>query len=45
MFKQVQIEEKTEKFMQEIISSETKFDPQEINEKAKKFVEDEFNLS
>jgi site-specific recombinase XerD len=44
MFKQVQIEEKTEKFMEDIIKSETEFNPREINQKAKEFVKQEFNL-
>jgi integrase len=44
MFREVQIEEKTDKFMEEIISSETEFEPDIINEKAKEFVKEEFNL-
>lgn len=44
MFKEVQIEEKTEQFMEEIIRSDTEFNPQKINEKAKDFVKEEFNL-
>lgn len=43
-FTEIQIEEKTEQFMEEIIRSETGFDPVEINEKAKQFVEEEFDL-
>lgn len=44
MFEKVQIEEKTDQFMEEIIKSNTKFKPEEINQKAEKFVEEEFNL-
>lgn len=44
MFREVQIEEKTEKFMEDIIRSETEFKPEEVNEKAKEFVKEEFNL-
>lgn len=39
-----QIEEKTNKFMEDIISSETEFEPEKINEKAEEFVKEEFNL-
>ncbi|MBY6293885.1 tyrosine-type recombinase/integrase [Nanohaloarchaea archaeon H01] len=44
IFKQVQIEEKTEKFMEEIIRSDTEFNPEEINQKAEEFVKEEFSL-
>lgn len=39
-----QIEEKTNMFMEEIIKSDTEFNPEQINEKAKEFVKEEFNL-
>ncbi|MFB6158617.1 MAG: tyrosine-type recombinase/integrase, partial [Candidatus Nanohalobium sp.] len=44
MFREVQIEEKTDQFMEDIIRSETEFKPEEVNKKAKEFVEEEFNL-
>lgn len=39
-----EIEEKTNMFMEEIITSETSFDPKQINKKAEEFVKEEFNL-
>lgn len=44
LIREWQIEEKTSMFMEEIITSETNFDPEQINEKAKEFVEKEFDL-
>lgn len=44
LFQQAQIEEKTKDFKDELIRSDTEFKPEEINEKAKQFVKDEFNL-
>jgi site-specific recombinase XerD len=44
LFREVQIEEKTEQFMEEIIRSDTSFKPNEINQKAKEFVKEEFSL-
>lgn len=44
MFKEVRIEERAEEFMEEIIRSDTDFNPEEINQKAKEFVKEEFQL-
>jgi len=44
LIREWQIEEKTNMFMQEIITSNTEFDPEQINNKAKEFVEKEFDL-
>lgn len=45
LFLDAQIEEKTSKFKDEIIRSDTDFEPESINEKAQEFVEKEFDLS
>lgn len=39
-----QIEKQTSKFKDEIIKSDTEFEPESINKKAKEFVQKEFNL-
>lgn len=44
LFEKQQIHEKSIMFMQEVISSETKFEPDELDEKAKDFVREELDL-
>lgn len=44
LFRQYQVEEKTNQFMEEIITSETEFDGDQIEEKAQEFVKKEFEL-
>jgi len=44
MFEMVQVEEKTGEFMEEIIRSQTEYNPETINEKAKEFVKKEFDI-
>lgn len=44
LIRKFQVEEKTNQFMEEIITSETEFNPEKIEEKASEFVKKEFNL-
>lgn len=44
LIREWQIEEKTNVFMEEIIKSDTEFDPKAINQKAKEFVREEFGI-
>lgn len=44
LIREWQIEEKTNMFMQEIITSNTEFEPEDINRKAEEFVKEEFDL-
>lgn len=44
LFVEQQIYEKSNLFMKEVISSKTEFEPEELDEKAKKFVKDELDL-
>ncbi|MFB6115037.1 MAG: tyrosine-type recombinase/integrase [Candidatus Nanohalobium sp.] len=44
LIRQFQVEEKTNQFMEQIITSETEFDPEKIEEKATEFVKKEFEL-
>lgn len=44
LFTEVQVEQHAEKFQEELIKSNTEYDPETINEKAKEFVEKELNL-
>jgi len=45
LFEEAQVEEKTNQFMEEVIKSETKFEPEGLNDKARDFIQDELNLS
>jgi integrase len=45
LFQEKQVEEKTSKFKDEIIKSDTEFSPESINKKAEEFVREEFNLN
>lgn len=44
LFVKAQIEEKSVKFMEEVIKSETQFDPEGLDQKAEEFVEEELGL-
>ena len=44
LFEEHQIEEKTTMFMQEVISSETRFEPEELDKKAREFVKKELDI-
>lgn len=45
LYAEMQIEEQTDKFKDEIIKSDTDFSPESINEKAEEFVKKEFDLT
>lgn len=44
LYEKAQIEEKTTMFMEEVISSETRFEPEELDKKAREFVKKELDI-